>query len=102
MAYISDIDEATFDTIRPLLEVPSKGRPRTVNLLMVLNAILYIEKSGEQWRMLPMDFPPWQTVYYYFRKWQYDGTWTKVMQTITAKVRVQDGKGGKKNRNHRQ
>jgi transposase len=60
----------TFERIRPLLEsVRKRTKPGTVDLYEVFNAVLYLLKSGCQWRMLPEGFPKWVTVYAYFAKW---------------------------------
>ena len=68
--YPSDITLEQFEQIRPLLEsVRKRTKPRTVNLQEVFNAVLYLLKSGCQWRMLPDGFPNWVTVYSYFTKW---------------------------------
>ena len=54
----------------PLLEgVRKRTKPRKVDLYEVFNAVLYLLKSGRQWRMLPEGFPKWCTVYSYFAKW---------------------------------
>jgi len=68
------------------------GRPRTVSLRRVLDAILYVTRSGCAWRLLPGDFPPWQTVYGYFRRWTLDGTWQRVHDTLRADVRRKAGR----------
>ena len=69
--YPSDISQEQFERIRPLLEsVRKRTKPRTVNLHEVFNAVLYLLKSGCQWRMLPEGFPKWCTVYSYFAKWR--------------------------------
>ena len=68
------------------------GRPRTVPLRKVLDAILYITRAGCAWRLLPGDFPPWQTVYGYFRRWSRDGTWQRVHDTLRADVRRKAGR----------
>ena len=57
-----------------------------------MNAILYINKAGCQWRMLPSDFAPWQTVYYYFRKWKFEGMFEEVMDILHSLVRKQTGR----------
>jgi len=57
-----------------------------------MNAILYITKSGIQWRMLPKDFAPWETVYYYFRKWKRDGMIEEIHDLLAEKVRIGIGK----------
>jgi transposase len=72
--YPSDINRAQFETIRPLLEgVRKRTKPRTVDLYEVFSAVLYVLKSGCQWRMLPKGFPNWVTVYSYFAKWSAPG-----------------------------
>jgi transposase len=73
-AYPSDISREQFEAIRPLLEgVRKRTKPRTVDLHEVFNAVLYVLKSGCQWRMLPEGFPHWVTVYSYFAKWSAPG-----------------------------
>lgn len=69
--YPSDISREQFEKILPLLEgVRKRTKPRTVDLYEVFCGILYLLKSGCQWRMLPSDFPKWRTVYAYFEKWR--------------------------------
>ena len=68
--YPSDVSQEQFEQIRPLLEgVRKKTKPRKVELYEVFCAVLYVLKSGCQWRMLPSDFPKWRTTYSYFAKW---------------------------------
>ena len=68
--YPSDISREQFEAIRDLLEqAGKKTKPRIVDLDDVFRAVLYVLKSGCQWRMLPRDFPKWQVVYKYFRQW---------------------------------
>jgi len=68
--YPSDISREQFEPILPLLEgARKKTRPRTVDLYEVFCAVLYLLKSGCQWRMLPSDFPKWRTVHHYFSLW---------------------------------
>lgn len=67
------------------------GRPRTVDIRQVINAILYVLVTGCQWRQLPKDYPKWQTVYAYFRQWRDDGTWQRIHATLRARVRQQAG-----------
>jgi transposase len=69
-SYPSDISKKQFEKIRPLLEgVRKKTRPRKIDLYEVFCALLYLLKSGCQWRMLPSDFPNWKSVHYYFTVW---------------------------------
>ncbi len=58
------------------------GRRLKWEMCLIVNAIFYVVKSGCQWRMLPYDMPPWQTVYYYIRKWKADNTWLLIHQAI--------------------
>jgi putative transposase len=67
--YPSDLTDAPFAVLEPLLP-PARpgGRPRSVNLHDIVDAILYVNRTGCQWRALPKDYPPWSTAYDYFRK----------------------------------
>lgn len=74
-AYPSDIGDAEWERIEPLLAPPRPGgRPRSVDLRAVVNALRYIQAARIPWRMLPHDFPGWQTVYAYHARWAADGT----------------------------
>lgn len=87
--YPSDLTEAQWAVIAPLLPpVRTRGRPRTVDLRTVVNGILYLVRSGCQWRMLPADFGPWSTVYDYFRSWRINGVWQRVNDALRETVRV--------------
>ena len=69
--YSSDISKEQFNQILPLLEgFRKKTKPRSVDLYEIICAIIYVLKTGSQWRLLPHDFPVWQTVYSYFRIWK--------------------------------
>jgi putative transposase len=79
--------------INDLIPPPKPGgRPRSLDMRQVINAILYILVSGIQWRMLPKDYPKWQSVYHYFRQWRDDGTWQRIHDTLRAEVRRQAGR----------
>jgi hypothetical protein len=72
--YGSDVSREQFDLVRPLLEgVRRRTKPRTVDLYEVFCGVLYLLKSGCQWRMLPGEFPKWRTVHSYFQKWSEPG-----------------------------
>jgi putative transposase len=89
--YPTDQTDAQWEIIKPLIP-PQKGsgRRRRTDLRRVVDALFYINRSGCQYRMLPLDFPPWQTVYYYFRKWQKDGTLRQIQDGLNEQVREQD------------
>lgn len=79
--------------IRELLP-PAKagGRPRSVCLREVFNALLYVLVSACAWRLLPLDYPRWRTVYGYFGLWQSDGIWQRLQDVLRAKVRRKHGR----------
>ena len=90
--YPSDLTDEQWALLEPLIPVSKVGRPRTVDMREVLNAIFYLNRSGCQWDMLPHDFPPKSTVYGHFARWRDDGTWQRVMDALRRKVRVSDGR----------
>jgi putative transposase len=91
--YPTDMTDSQWEIIQEILPpAKSKGRPRSLDLRQVINAILYIVVGGIQWRMLPREYPKWQSVYYYFRLWRDDGTWQRLHDTLRAEVRRQDGR----------
>src|SRR4051794_23266235 len=80
-AYATDVSDEQWAKLEPLIPPAKKGgRPRkkTTNMREVVNAIFYLNRSGCQWRLLPHDFPPKSTVYYYFSRWRNDGTWDAI------------------------
>jgi putative transposase len=93
MGYPSDLRDSEWELIRKYFEQKRIfGRPLDHDRREIVNAILYITKSGCQWRMLPTDFPPWQTVYDYFKKWCVDGTWESVLDALNRKDRLKKGR----------
>jgi len=71
---------------------PRGGRPRIHSLRNILNALLYVDKTGCQWRQLPHDYPPWQTVYSTFRRWRLNNRWAMVHATLREALRRHVGK----------
>ena len=91
--YPSDLTDEQWELLSPLLPAAKPGgRPRTVELREILNAILYVLRTGCAWRMLPHDLPPWQTVYKYFRGFSEDGTWERVHDAMRPNVREGEGR----------
>ena len=91
--YPSDMTDSQWDHIKDLIpRAKVGGRPRTLNMRMVVNAIFYLVVSGIQWRMLPRDYPKWQSVYHYYRQWRIDGTWQRIHDILRARVRQQAGR----------
>jgi putative transposase len=86
--YDTDLTDAQWEILRPLLPPPTgAGRPRTTDFREVLNAILYVLRSGCAWDLLPHDFPPSGTVYDYFSRWRRDGTFERVHDALRPMVR---------------
>ena len=90
--YPSDLTDAQWEVIKPLIPVSRVGRPRTVDLREVLNAIFFLDRAGCPWDMLPHDLPPKSTVYDYFAQWRDDGTWQEIMDALRREVRTAVGK----------
>jgi putative transposase len=91
--YPSDLTDAQWAIIEPLLPVHTTGRPRTNDMREVLNALFYLNRSGCQWDMLPHDLPAKSTVYNHFARWREDGTWQTIMDALRQKARTAAGKG---------
>lgn len=91
--YPSDLTDHQWDCIKDLIPTAQPGgRPRSLEMRAVINAILYVLVSGCQWRMLPREYPAWQSVYTYCRKWSKDGTWQRIHDTLRAQVRQRAGR----------
>jgi putative transposase len=89
----SDLTDKQWQLIEPLLPPPSRvGRPRTICRRQVVNAILYVNRTGCQWRQLPHDFPNWRTVYDLYWQWQLWGVWQKIHDTLREQVRRAAGR----------
>ena len=91
--YPTDLTDEQWKLIEPLLP-PAKpgGRPRETDLREVFNALLYLNRSGCSWRMLPHEFPPWQTVYDYFRAWIDSGVWHEILVELRIEVRLESNR----------
>jgi putative transposase len=90
--YPSDLTDEQWALIKPHIPVFDIGRPRAVDMREVLNAILYLNRSGCQWDMLPHDLPARSTVYDYFARWRDDGTWQRLMDALRQEVRAAAGR----------
>ena len=91
--YPTDLTDRQWRRAAPHLPPPRPaGRPRSVDRRAILDAVLYVLRNGITWRALPHDFPPWRTVYHYFRLWRLDGTWERLHEALRAEVRAKDGR----------
>lgn len=88
LPYETDLSEAEWHMLAPFVLAPKmRGRPREVDVREILNAIFYLLRTGCMWRLLPHDFPKWQTVYYYFRHWKADGRWVHMNEALRLHLR---------------
>lgn len=86
-AYDSDLNDDEWRTVQPLVEIAQlgPGPRRSVNLREVVNALLYKQRTGCQWRMLPHDLPPRSTVSGYFQRWKQSGVWDQIGNRLKAR-----------------
>ena len=92
-AYPSDLTDEQWVILAPLLPPPRQNcRPRQADMREVLNAILYLLRTGCAWRLLPHDLPPYRTVFYYFTKWRKCGVWKKLHDKLHEQLRELGGR----------
>lgn len=90
MGYLTDLTDEQWAWIEPIIPPQEgPGRRRTVKLRRVIDALMYLDRTGCQWRMIPLDFPPSGTVRYYFDKWNADGTLLEIHDSLRRQVRAQ-------------
>ena len=91
MPYPTDLSQEQWDLIEPWIpRAKPGGRPRQVDMREVINAILYVLRGGCAWRLLPHDFPPWGTVYYYFWRFRREGVWPAIHDVLRDRLRQQE------------
>src|SRR5205085_5903685 len=90
--YPSDVTDEQWALVEPFIPVYPGGRPRTTSTRDVLDAILYLLRTGCPWRFLPRDFPPKSTTWRYFDEWRHNGTLDHIHDALREKVRRQDGR----------
>ncbi len=93
--YPTDLSDAEWACLKPYLPASKKlgrGRPNVHSPRKILNAVFYLLKSGCPWRLLPRDFPPWKTVYHWFRKWRIDGTFERLNAALCERLRARLGR----------
>jgi len=92
-AYPTDLSDAQWAILEPHVPLPKPGgRPPKHPRRERVNGMLYVLRSGGAWRRLPHEFPPWQTVYHYFRQWRDDGSWERINAALRERVRVKAGR----------
>ncbi len=91
--YPTDLSDNEWRCIGPHLPGPAgRGRPRLHGLRAILDAVFYVLKGSCPWRWLPRDFPPWKTVYDWFRRWRIDGTWKRLNTELRERLRCRLGR----------
>ena len=85
--YATDLTDAQWTRLAPLVPPPGVGPPLRHEQRVLINAMLYVLRSGCPWRLLPHDFPPWSTVYHHFRKWRNEGVWEAIMHALRRQER---------------
>ena len=87
--YPTDLTKAEWECIEPHIPAAKeRGRPRIHSSRCLLDAVFYVLRSGCAWRPLRRDFPPWRTVYHYFRRWRIDGTFEQLNAALRAQLRT--------------
>lgn len=89
--YSTDLSDAQWERVRPFVE-KNFGRPAQVERRRIVNAILYILRTGCQWRMLPREFPHWSTVHSCYWRWRRDGTLEHLHDALREEVRLKAGR----------
>lgn len=91
--YPTDLTDKQWELLEPLIpDAKPGGRPREVDIREVVNALLYLNRTGCQWEFLPHEFPPSGTVYWYFKQWRDDGTWEAIHDALREQVRRAQGR----------
>jgi putative transposase len=92
-SYATDLSDSEWAFLRDRLpELPKRIRTRTHSLRDIFDAIFYVLKTGCHWRLLPHDFPPWQTVFYHFRRFRLSGMWHRIFTVLRAAQRTKEGR----------
>ena len=91
--YPTDLSDAEWAALEPLVPaVKPGGRPAIHQRREIVNALAYWLRAGCAWRLLPHDLPPWQTVYYYWRRWSREGRWEQILARLRERERTRLGR----------
>jgi putative transposase len=91
--YATDLTDREWALLAPLIPPPKPGgRPAVHDRRELVDAMLYWLRAGCAWRLLPHDFPPWQTVYHYWRVWRQQGRWERILATLREQERLRQGR----------
>jgi putative transposase len=91
--YATDLSDREWALLAPLIPQPKPGgRPAVHERRELVDAMLYWLRAGCAWRLLPHDFPPWQTVYHYWRVWRREGRWEQILARLREQERLRQGR----------
>jgi putative transposase len=91
--YPTDLNDSEWQVLEPLLPAAKPGgRPEAYPKREIVNAMLYVLRTGCAWRFVPNDLPPWGIVYHYFWRWRKEGTWKRINDTLRSDLRVLEGR----------
>ncbi len=90
--YPTDVKYTEWQQIMEFFPSYATGRPPKWEKWQIINAILYVNRTGCQWRMLPVNFPPWATVHYYYWRWRREGLWERINERLVKEVRKRAGR----------
>jgi transposase len=91
--YPSDLTDQQWELVEPLLPAPKSGGRREKHpRRLIVDAILYVVRTGRSWRQLPSDFPPWETVYWYFARWENAKVTEKILAAVREQLRIAEGR----------
>lgn len=94
--YETSLSDSAWEVIKPIfteqIRTSNRGRRRIYSIRNIIDAVLYIVKNGCTWRCLPNDFPPWKTVYFYFRNWSKSGIWELLNRALVSIARFCAGR----------
>jgi len=92
-AYSTDLSDKEWQILREYVPEPlTGGRPAKWPRREIVNAMLYVLRSGCKWELLPHDFPPYKTVYDYYRQWRRRGLWEQINTSLRERLRIQLGR----------
>ena len=91
--YPSDLTDVQWQIVQLLVPPPATvGAPQRIDRREIMNGILYVNRTGCQWRAMPHDLPKWQTVYGVYRAWMLHGIWQKMHDQLREEVRLAEGR----------
>lgn len=92
MSYPSDLSDEEWDLIKFHFDTKNYGKSRKYTKRALTNAVFYLIKTGCQWRFLPKEYPPWKSVYSFYRRANQKGIWEKMMHALVEKSRIKKGR----------